>query len=141
MDLEEAKRRVAAVPHWHHAFEIVEGVTSPGSYNPNFMWERLALPADLDGMRALDVGPSDGYFSMQLAKRGADVTAVDYRAKDAHGFGTMEAITGLTFEYRQMNVYELSREQLGGFDLVLFLGVLYHLSGHDAGVGHPASAV
>ncbi len=100
---------------------------TPGSYDPNFLLQHLDLPDDLSGLRALDVGPSDGFFSMHLARRGANVTSVDYRAKDAHGFGTMERITGLSFDYHQMNVYDISRDAIGGFDIVLFLGVLYHL--------------
>jgi tRNA (mo5U34)-methyltransferase len=127
LDAAEIRKLVAQVPHWHHRFHIAEGVETPGSYDPNDILERLGLPDDLSGLRALDVGPSDGFFSMHLARRGASVTSVDYRAKDAHGFGTMERITGLNFDYHQMNVYDISREQLGGFDIVLFLGVLYHL--------------
>lgn len=127
VSLEEAERRIAAVPHWHHRFEIYDGLKTPGSYDPGFMLERLELPADLSGLRALDVGPSDGFFSMHLARRGAQVTAADYRAKDAHGFATMEALTNLGFDYRQRNLYDLTRHELGGFDIVLFLGVLYHL--------------
>ncbi len=118
---------VAKVNHWHHKFKIMEGVVTPGSYDPGFLLNLLELPPDMRGIRALDIGPSDGFFSMHMALRGAEVTSVDYRAKTSHGFATMEAITGLKFDYRQANVYELTRADLGGFDIVLFLGVLYHL--------------
>jgi len=124
---ERAQAVVSQVPHWHHKFEVFPGVVTPGSYDPQFLLEKLQLPTDMTGMRALDIGPSDGFFSMNMARRGARVTAVDYRAKDGHGFGAMERLTGLEFDYRQMNLYDIPASDIGEFDLVLFLGVLYHL--------------
>ncbi|WP_342129371.1 class I SAM-dependent methyltransferase [Hydrogenophaga sp. OTU3427] len=127
MNLDEAQRLVAAVPHWHHTFEILPGLVTPGSYDPRFLLDALGLPADLSGQRVLDIGPSDGFFSLAAQRRGASVVAVDYRSKEAHGFGAMEKITGATFDYHCANVYDLSAATLGTFDHVLFLGVLYHL--------------
>jgi tRNA (mo5U34)-methyltransferase len=46
----------------------------------------------------------------------------------------MEKITGHVFDYRHANVYDLSVEQLGQFDIVLFLGILYHLPDMFAGL-------
>ncbi|PWV98721.1 tRNA (mo5U34)-methyltransferase [Hoeflea marina] len=126
-DGDRAEAMVSLVRHWHHKFEVFPGVITPGSYDPMFLLEKLQLPDDLTGMRALDIGPSDGFFSMHLARRGAQVTAVDYRAKNTHGFGVMEQLTGLEFDYRQMNLYDVSAAEIGQFDLVLFLGVFYHL--------------
>ena len=127
IDPEEARQLVASVPFWHHSFEIVPGVMTPGSYDPGFLLEKMALPQDLTGRRALDIGPSDGFFSMSLRRRGAEVVAVDYRPKELHGFGIMERITGLEFDYRQANVFSIVPEEFGTFDIVVFFGVLYHL--------------
>lgn len=113
--------------HWHHRFEIVPGIVTPGSYDPGFLLEKMNLPTDLSGRRVLDLGCSDGFFSLALARRGAAVLCIDYRPKNVNGFGVMEAVTGLSFDYRQMNLYDVTRERLGTFDIVLFLGVLYHL--------------
>ena len=126
-DRDRAQAIVSTVPHWHHKFEVFPGVVTPGSYDPRFLLEKLRLPADMTGLRALDIGPSDGFFSMHMARRGAQVTAVDYRAKNGHGFEAMEQLTGLEFDYRQMNLYDIPGSDIGEFDLVLFLGVLYHL--------------
>lgn len=126
-DLEEARRLVAAVPVWHHTFEIAPGVTTPGSYAPGFLLEKMQLAEDLSGLRALDVGPSDGFFSLNLRQRGAEVVAVDYRAKELHGFGMMEKLSGLDFDYRQANLYDITQADYGSFDIVVFFGVLYHL--------------
>lgn len=124
---DEAEAIVAKVPHWHHKFEVFPGVVTPGTYDPRFLLDKLQLPGDMSGLRVLDIGPSDGFFSMSMARRGAEVTVVDYRAKHGHGFEAMEQLTGLAFDYRQMNLYDIPDAELGAFDLVLFLGVLYHL--------------
>ncbi len=36
-------------------------------------------------------------------------------------------------DYRQMDVYDLSPETVGQFDIVLFMGVFYHLKAPSAG--------
>jgi tRNA (mo5U34)-methyltransferase len=123
----EARKMVASIAHWHHKFEICSGVVTPGTYEPRFLFDKLQLPDDMTGVRALDVGASDGFFSMQMALRGASVTAVDYRPKNLHGFALMESLTGLNFDYHQLNVYSITPDKFGCFDIVLFLGVLYHL--------------
>ncbi|HEX5069243.1 MAG TPA: hypothetical protein VFV78_03425, partial [Vicinamibacterales bacterium] len=70
MDEVEARRMVAGIAHWHHRFEIWPGVVTPGTYDPQFLFDKLHLPADMTDARVLDVGPSDGFFSMQMARRG-----------------------------------------------------------------------
>lgn len=127
MELEEATALVGRVPHWHHRFEIVPGLVTPGSYDPRFLLDKLMLPAELRGRRVLDVGTSDGFFAHALWQRGADVTAVDYRGKADHGFWVTEAVSGMQVAYEKRNVYDLSAAAQGTFDIVLFLGVLYHL--------------
>ena len=128
MTLTEAQALVAKVPHWHHTFEIFPGLVTPGSYNPGFLLDMIGLPPDLRGKRVLDVGTSDGFFAVNLAKRGAEVVAIDYRNKEEHGFYVTEKLNSdITIDYRRMNVYEIDPKALGQFDIVLFLGVLYHL--------------
>jgi tRNA (mo5U34)-methyltransferase len=124
---QEAEKLVASVHAWHHRFEIAPGVMTPGSYDPRFLLDKTDLPDDLSGQRVLDIGPSDGFFSLNLRRRGAEVVAVDYRPKDLHGFGVMERISGLDFDYRQANIYDITAEAFGTFDIVVFFGVLYHL--------------
>ena len=127
MTLDEAKALVATVTHWHHAFEIYPGLMTPGSYNPSTLFQSADFPADLHGLRVLDIGTSDGFFALQLARRGAAVVAIDYRRKQDHGYHVMEALNPNKIDYHQMNVYELPAKNLGLFDIVLFMGVLYHL--------------
>jgi tRNA (mo5U34)-methyltransferase len=92
------------VAHWHHSFEIAPGVVTPGSYDPGPLLDAICLPADLTGQRVLDVGPSDGFFSLRTRQRGAEVVSVDYRPKDGHGFAVMERLSGLSFDHRQVNL-------------------------------------
>ena len=124
---EEAQQLVASVPAWHQRFEIAPGIITPGSYDPHIIWNKMIFPEDLSGRRVLDIGASDGFFSLKLRQRGAQVVAVDYRPKDLHGFGVMERISGLEFDYRQVNLFDVAPETFGTFDIVLCFGVLYHL--------------
>ena len=126
MNSVEAESIVRAHPGWHHNFEIFPGVSTNGSYDPGFMVEKLDLATDLSGLRILDVGASDGYFSLMLHKRGADVTAVDFRHKSDTGFSIMEKLNNVEIKHLQCNVYNLPTN-IGKYDIVLFLGVIYHL--------------
>ncbi|WP_216073469.1 hypothetical protein, partial [Acinetobacter baumannii] len=62
-DRAKIQEMLSGVRRWHHKFEIIPGIVTPGSYDPQFMLEKLQLPTDMRGMRALDIGPSDGFFS------------------------------------------------------------------------------
>jgi tRNA (mo5U34)-methyltransferase len=85
MTLDEAKKLVAQVPHWHHSFEIYPGLITPGSYNPDILLEKMRLSSNLKGTRVLDIGASDGFYSTSCATQG-EVVALDYRGKKEHGF-------------------------------------------------------
>ena len=123
----EAEQMVGSIPHWHHIFEIAPGVITPGTYDPTFMLAKMQLEDDLSGQRVLDIGTSDGFFALNLRRRGAEVVAVDYRPKSLHGFGVMERLSGLDFDYRQANLYDIDPKTWGSFDIILLFGVLYHL--------------
>ena len=125
---------VARLAPWFHNLHLPTGVqTAPdhplGDF-PRFKWEQLAgvLPEDLDGATALDIGCNAGYYSFELARRGAKVVGIDHdehyltQARWARERFDLEG----QVEFRHMGVYDLARtdEQ---FDLVLFMGVLYHL--------------
>ena len=128
MDTATAQRLIQGKP-WHHNFEIVPGVRTSGTYDPGDMWRDLELPGDLHGTSLADVGASNGYFSFEARKRGARVVAFDFRHKDNSGFGLAQHINGLTdIEHHQANVLDLSAEKYGQYDVVLALGLLYHIS-------------
>jgi tRNA (mo5U34)-methyltransferase len=122
----EVSALVESVRHWHHVMSFPHGIVSPGAYDPRELFGFLELP-DLRGKRVLDVGTRDGFFAFECERRGAEVVALDYADMDLTGFGAARRIYGSNVEYVQANVYDLSPDQLGTFDIVLFLGVLYHL--------------
>ncbi|HYZ32188.1 MAG TPA: TIGR04290 family methyltransferase [Crenalkalicoccus sp.] len=132
MDRETIRQRVAALGPWFHNLDLGGVRTAPdhflGDY-PAVKWRRFAhaLPAELSGRSVLDIGCNAGFYAMEMKRRGAARvlgidTDEDYLAQARFAAG----ITGLEIEFRRASVYEVGA--LGErFDLVLFLGVLYHL--------------
>ena len=129
---ETLERRVRELGPWFHNLDLGGVMTAPdhflGDY-PAVKWRRFghALPADLAGMSVLDVGCNAGFYAMEMKRRGARrVLAIDsddfYLAQARFA---AEA-SGLEIEFRRMSVYDVGA--LGErFDLVIFMGVLYHL--------------
>jgi tRNA (mo5U34)-methyltransferase len=122
----QIRELVGSVRYWHHVLRFPHGITSPGAYDPRGVFASLQLP-DLRGKRVLDVGTRDGFFAFACERLGAEVVAVDYADINLTGFGASRKIYGSRVEYVQANVYDLDPGRLGTFDVVLFLGVLYHL--------------
>lgn len=120
---------------WYHRIELPEGLVTPGVNDSPFCLTRLRLPDSLAGKSVLDVGAWDGFYSFEAVKRGATrVLATDSFVWQGrwgqHGFRLARTALGLEkrVEDRYIDVMELSPEALGErFDVVLFLGVLYHL--------------
>jgi tRNA (mo5U34)-methyltransferase len=113
---------------WWHSFELPGGHVLRGMNPLEVLKQRIAqfpIPADLTGKRVLDIGAWDGWFSFEMERRGAQVVALD--CWDNPRFREMHSIYGSRVEYIQMDAMEISPENLGRFDVVLFLGVLYHL--------------
>ena len=112
----------------YHSFRLPEGQVLPEAMSLEYQEERLAsfqLPDDLDGKRVLDIGPWDGFYTFEMERRGASVTAVDY--VDLDTFRGLHRLMGSNAVYLQMEAYEITPQALGTFDIVLCLGVLYHL--------------
>lgn len=119
---------------WHHRITLGEGIVTPGRGLSLKKLQTLGLPENLHGKAMLDVGAWDGFFSFEAERRGADrVLATDYFCWNGPGPGTK---AGFDLAHRALNskveaceidVLELSPERIGKFDIVLFLGVLYHM--------------
>lgn len=127
------RERVTHLP-WYHVIELPEGVVTPGRDDPRDRLPLLGLPDDLSGLSVLDVGAWDGFFSFECERRGAArVVAADWFAwRDAaHGskdsFELARSALGSRVEDVEIRVEDLSPERVGTFDVVLLLGVLYHL--------------
>src|SRR6185436_10292553 len=63
----------------------------------------------------------------ELERRGASVLAVDYMPAERTGFPIAAQVLGSRVVFRQANIYHLTPAEIGTFDLILFLGLLYHL--------------
>jgi tRNA (mo5U34)-methyltransferase len=124
---QDVRDRIDSVPYWYHQIEIRPGIVTPGVNSSAVTLRHLDLPDNCTGIRVLDIGARDGYFSFELERRGADVVAIDYMDPAETGFPVARELLGSNVEYVVDNVYRLSPERHGEFDLVLFLGVLYHL--------------
>jgi tRNA (mo5U34)-methyltransferase len=133
--------------HWAHPIDLGFGVVSrPEWYVQRRFRRRLRLmqfPPDLKGWSVLDIGAWDGFFSWECERRGADrVVAIDTYAWDHYGMDSFLAareILGSKVEYMRRDVHELSPENTGRFDLVLLLGVFYHMRNPLLGLERVAS--
>src|SRR5277367_1901369 len=113
---------------WYHSIELPDGRVIPGLQTIEQLRERIArypIPEDLTGKRVLDIGAWDGWFSFEMERRGASVLAVD-SAKNTRLLEA-RAMLGSRIDYRIADICRLTAKDVGSFDIVLFLGVLYHL--------------
>jgi tRNA (mo5U34)-methyltransferase len=119
---------------WYHQIDLGHGVITPGSDNTLARMAMIGLPGNLSGKSVLDIGAWDGAFSFEAERRGAArVVAVDSFSWSGPGWGSKAGfdcarrVLGSKVEDREIDVLDLSPETVGVFDLVLFLGVLYHM--------------
>lgn len=131
---DDTRRAIAELGPWFHNLHLPGGVqTAPEHFLgdfPRYKWEQIApsLPEDLAGWRVLDIGCNAGFYTFQLASRGATVVGLDVdehylkQARWAAGvFGLEDRVS-----FRRGQVYDLAHSE-ERFDLVLFMGVFYHL--------------
>ena len=126
------RARAEALGPWFHNMNLGGVWTAPGHFlgdYPRVKWERFrdALPADLTGKTVLDIGCNAGFYSMEMKRRGASrVLAVDFDEDYLAQARFAAEVEELDIEFRQMSVYDVGA--LGEtFDVVFFIGVLYHL--------------
>ena len=132
---EELLKRVNA-HRWFHIIDLGNGIVTPGMYDPvtGIHGPRFCVPASLEGKSVLDIGAWDGAWSFEAKRRdAARVVAADHWCWGGGGWGDPEAFKlarealELDIEDVNIDVYDLSRERIGQFDVVFFFGVLYHL--------------
>lgn len=129
------KEEATRLGPWFHNLHLPDGTQTcpehPFGDFPAFKWAEIGprLPADLTGWRCLDIGCNAGFYSFELARRGGTVVGIDINdhylrqarwAAEVYGFGTDRVV------FLRRHLYEYARLD-ERFDLVLFMGVLYHL--------------
>ncbi len=123
------KSQIEAENYWFQRIELPGGLVTPGWNDPKT--EKLphfGLPDDMTGMRVLDVGHAEGFFSFEAERRGAaEVVAIENYRPMVRKFNICSYALGSRAKSFLASVYDLHPRTFGTFDLVLFFGVLYHL--------------
>jgi len=145
---------------WYHTIKLGQGITTPGQYDHQPYLHYYRFPDSLRDTTVLDVGAASGFLSFEFERRGAQVTATDLPNWFDHDFGanympdqTLE--TGNTYlhqpfeiakealgsqVHRQaLNIYDLSPNMVGMFDLVFCGSLLIHLTDPIRGLTKLAS--
>lgn len=133
MNIATLKKEVEKI-RWMHTIDLGGGVITPGCDNSARRLKDFGFPEDLRGKTVLDIGAWDGFFSFEAERRRAKrVLATDSFCWGGEGWGTKAGFElarkalNSKVEDMEIDVLDLSPEKVGVFDLVLFLGVLYHM--------------
>ena len=144
---DDVANRVAEHPAWYHTLELAPGVVTPGFFDLRGVVDRLPWPT-VTARRCLDVATMDGFYAFELERRGAaEVVAIDIedqadldwlprdvppdhrRGREPSGvrFEVAHDALGSQVERRILNVYDLSPDRVGHFDVVIVGALLEHL--------------
>lgn len=129
---EQIQDRVSRLGQWFHNLNLRGVQTAPehflGDY-PATKWRAFsdAIPHDLTGKSVLDIGCNGGFYSIEMKRRGAErVVGIDFDERYLAQARFAAEINDVDIEFHQLSVYDVAK--LGEkFDVVLFMGVLYHL--------------
>lgn len=128
----EIRERIETLGEWFHNLDLAGVATAPnhflGDY-PALKWRHFqhAIPADLHGASVLDIGCNAGFYSFEMKRRGAArVVAIDNSETYLAQARFAAQVRGMDVEFRRLSVYEVAA-LAERFDIVLFMGVLYHL--------------
>lgn len=132
LTLPEIEQKVSELGPWFHNLNLQGVQTAPdhflGDY-PSTKWRNFsgAIPADLSGLTVLDIGCNGGFYSVEMKRRGARrVVGIDHDDGYLAQARFAAEVLDLNIEFQQMSVYEVPKLE-ERFDLVLFMGVFYHL--------------
>jgi tRNA (mo5U34)-methyltransferase len=129
---QDIRDRLANLGTWFHNIELNGVPTAPahflGDY-PRHKWEsfQAAIPRDLSGMTVLDIGCNAGFYCFQMKARGAErVLGIDWDAGYLQQARFAAQVLDFDVEFRELSVWQIARLR-ERFDLVIFMGVFYHL--------------
>jgi tRNA (mo5U34)-methyltransferase len=129
---EEIRQKVHDLGMWFHNLDLKGVKTAPDHFLHDYPANKFsrfshAVPADLSGKTVLDIGCNAGFYSMEMKRRGAEkVLGIDSDERYLAQARFAAEVNELDIEFRKLSVYDVG--SLGEkFDLVIFMGVLYHL--------------
>ncbi len=132
LSVSEIENRLKDLGPWFHNMSLRGVQTAPdhflGDY-PAVKWSGFqhAIPADLRGLSVLDIGCNGGFYSIEMKRRGADrVVGIDYDEVYLEQARFAAQVLEADIEFRQLSVYEVPQLK-ERFDLVIYMGVFYHL--------------
>jgi tRNA (mo5U34)-methyltransferase len=129
---EQIRERLSELGPWFHNIDLGGIQTAPdhflGDY-PHCKWHsfQASVPGDLSGKTVLDIGCNGGFYSIEMKRRGAArVVGIDSDPRYLEQARFAARVSRQDIEFRLLDIYDIAAlgEQ---FDLVLFMGVLYHL--------------
>ncbi len=133
---------------WYHTIQLPHGVTTPGYVDHREQLPFYNLPADMTGMRVLDVATFDGFWAFEFERRGASVVAIDLASTSdidtprnwqdmvdekgvklakGEGFRIASEILGSSVQKEICSVYDVNPDRFGMFDMVFCSDLLIHL--------------
>jgi tRNA (mo5U34)-methyltransferase len=129
---EEIDRQVKKLGPWFHNLDLDGVMTAPRHFLGDYPRQKFArfahaIPTDLTGKTVLDIGCNAGFYSIEMKRRGAArVVGIDSHDGYLAQARFAADVTGTDIELRKLDVYDVGtlRET---FDVVIFMGVLYHL--------------
>ena len=128
----QVEARVRQLGQWFHNLDLHGVRTAPEHFLGDFpavKWNRFAhtIPADLRGKTVLDIGCNGGFYSLEMKRRGADrVVGIDFDDYYLDQARYAADVLDLDVDFRKLSVYDVGA--LGErFDVVIFMGLLYHL--------------
>lgn len=127
----ELQGRIRALGRWFHNLDLDGVWTAPdhflGDY-PAVKWRHFAqhLPEDLAGKAVLDIGCNAGFYAFEMERRGASVVAIDDDDTYLQQARFAAEVKRSKVAFQKLSVYDVAA--LGRrFDIVLCLGLIYHL--------------
>ncbi|WP_376099681.1 TIGR04290 family methyltransferase [Roseomonas sp. CCTCC AB2023176] len=130
--IEEVRRRAESLGDWFHNLDLGGVKTAPNHFLHDYPATKFrgfahVIPEDLTGKSVLDIGCNGGFYSLEMKRRGASrVLGIDSDDRYLAQARFAAEATGMDIEFRRLDVYDVAA--LGErFDLVIFMGVLYHL--------------
>lgn len=126
------QQQIESLGPWFHNLRLRGIQTAPGHFLGDYPGIKFAnfrevIPANLSGKTVLDIGCNAGFYSLEMKRRGAArVLGIDTDEHYLRQARFAAQVEGAEIEFRHLAVWDVAT--LGEkFDLVLFMGVLYHL--------------